>query len=320
MNEMQNDMPNKMRVAILDDYQSCVHTLNAYKLIQNLEVTIFHDSVHDEDLLEERLKDFQVLVVIRERTPLPARLLERLPKLRLISAAGAFPNCIDREACSRLGIATVDGSGAGAPTAELCWTLILASRRNLVREAEALRSGLWQQSLGRTLQGQKLGIWGYGRVGRQVARYGQVFGMEVCVWGSDRACAQARADGHASYGSRLELFSESDVLSLHLKLVADTAGVVTPADLAAMKTDALLVNTARAELIAPGALAVALGRGRPGFAAIDVFEDEPAGTGSKALIALPNVLATPHIGFVERENYEAYYQAAFSHVLRFTGG
>jgi len=320
MNEMQKEMPNKMRVAILDDYQSCVHTLNAYKLIQNLEVIIFHDTVRDEDLLEERLKDFQVLVVIRERTPLPARLLERLPKLRLISAAGSFPNCIDRDACSRLGIATEDGSGVGAPTAELCWALILASRRNLAQEAGALRSGLWQQSLGRSLRGQKLGIWGYGRVGRQVARYGQVFGMEVCVWGSDRARAQARADGHAPYGSRLELFSESDVLSLHLKLVADTVGAVTPADLAAMKTDALLVNTARAELIAPGALAAALGHGRPGFAAVDVFESEPAGAASSALIELPNVLATPHIGFVERENYEAYYQAAFSHVLRFLEG
>lgn len=324
MNEVQNDMPNKiqseMRIAILDDYQACVRTLDAYQLIQDRDVTIFHDSVRDEGLLEERLKDFQVLVVIRERTPLSARLLERLPKLRLISAAGLFPNCIDRDACNRLGIDTVDGSGSGAPTAELCWALILASRRNLVQEANALRAGLWQQSLGRGLRGQTLGIWGYGRVGRQVARYGQAFGMDVRVWGSDRARAQALADGHVPCEGRSELFAESDVLSLHLKLVADTVGIVTPADLALMKTDALLVNTARAELIAPGALPAALGHGRPGFAAIDVFEHEPAGAASSALIALPNVLATPHIGFVERENYEAYYHAAFSHVLRLTEG
>lgn len=308
------------RIAILDDYQNCVSSLDAYQLLAGREVCHFHESLRDEDVLVRELQSFDALVVIRERTVLPARILARLPSLRLISAAGTFPNVVDLDACRSLGIAAAQGGGMGAPTAELCWALILASRRYLIQEAEGLRAGFWQRHLGRQLQGQQLGIWGYGRVGRQIARYGQAFGMRVGVWGSDRARRDATAAGLGVFESRDALFMESDVLSLHLKLVEETRGIVTLADLDKMKNDALLVNTSRSELIEPGALKLALENGRPGFAAIDVFDHEPVDADLEPLLALPNVLATPHIGFVERSNYEAYYRQAFNHLLRFEAG
>lgn len=308
------------RIAILDDYQRCVRSLEAYRLMDAHDVAHFHAPFTDEEAIVQSLKDFDAVVVLRERTALPAHVLERLPALKLISAAGAFPSVVDLAACKALGIAAVQSAGFGAPTAELCWALVLASRRHLLLEAEGLRAGLWQRHLGRQLQGQQLGIWGYGRVGRQVARYGQAFGMKVSVWGSERARQEAQADGMESAASRAALFQESDVLTLHLKLVDATRGVVTVDDLNRMKEDALLVNTSRAELIAPGALAAALARGRPGFAALDVFESEPVNADSEPLLRLPNVLATPHIGFTERSNYEAYYRQAFSHLLRFEAG
>lgn len=308
------------RIAVLDDYQNCVSGLQAYRLLDGHDVVCFHDSLQNEDALVSRLENFDAIVVLRERTALTENVLRRLPALRVISAAGTFPSTVNLEACRALGIAASQSAGTGAPTAELCWALVLASRRNLLQESEGLRVGLWQRHLGQQLHGHTLGIWGYGRVGRQVARYGQAFGMRVGVWGSDRALQEAAVDGLNIFDSREALFIESDVLSLHLKLVDRTRGIVTYDDLAMMKENALLVNTSRAELVASGALALALARGRPGFAAIDVFESEPVRAGLEPLLKLPNVLGTPHIGFVERDNFEAYYQQAFANLLRFEAG
>ena len=259
-------------------------------------------------------------MLTRERTAITAALLERLPQLRMVSTAGPLPGNLDLAACSERGIAVAQSRGTGAATAELCWALILASRRHLVAEVESLRAGRWQGFLGQQLQGQRLGIWGYGRVGRQVAQYGLAFGMRVWVWGRESSHAGALRDGVAVARSRAEFIAESDVLSLHLRLTPQTTSSISARELMTMKPDALFVNTARAELLAPDALWLALNAGRPGYAAIDVFENEPVMDTAHPLLRHPRVLATPHIGFVERDNYESFFGLAFEHILRFAAG
>jgi D-3-phosphoglycerate dehydrogenase len=309
-----------MRIAIPDDYQDCVRSLACFGKLQGHEVRIFNDSVKDEAALAERFAGAEAIVLTRERTPITAGLLERLPQLRIVSQTGRIAGHLDVAACNVRGIAVADGSGLGNATPELTWALVLASRRHLVQEANRLRSGLWQGTVGQQLNGQRLGVWSYGRIGKQVCAFGKAFGMKVWVWGREASIADARADGVEVAPSREAFFAQSDVLSLHLRLNDATRGIVGAADLAAMKPSALLVNTSRAELVAPGALAAALQQGRPGFAAVDVFEEEPVYGADHPLLQLPNALCTPHIGYVERDNYERFYGVAFDNVLAFAAG
>jgi D-3-phosphoglycerate dehydrogenase / 2-oxoglutarate reductase len=296
-----------MRVVIPDDYQDAVRGLACFAKLAAHDVTIYNDTVTDVDTLAERFRDADALVLIRERTSIDDALLSRLPKLQLIAQTGRGTAHIDVDACKRRGVHVATGTGSPYTPAELTWALVLASMRRIPQEAAALRAGRWQEGLGRTLRGRTLGVWGYGKIGSLVAGFGRAFGMNVLV-------SRANEDGY-TYATREELFERSDVLSLHLRLTDETRGIVTAADLARMKSDALLVNTARAELIAPGALVAALRAGRPDFAAVDVYDQEP--TLTDPLLALDNVLATPHLGYVERDSYELYFGQAFDAVNNF---
>ncbi len=310
-----------MRIAIPDDYQDCVRSLACFGKLAGHEVTVFHDTLSDTAALAARLQDFDAVVLTRERTRIGAALLDRLPRLRLISQTGKVAGHVDVAACTARGVAVADGRGSGAATAELTWALLLASRRHLVDEANRLRAGLWQGHLGQQLFGQRLGIWSYGRIGSQVARYGRAFGMQVWVWGREASTAAARADGFEVAPSREAFFAQSDAICLHVRLVPQTQGLVTRTDLARMKPSAVLVNTSRSELIEDGALVDALRAGRPGFAAVDVFDQdtEPL-QGGHPLLSLPNALCTPHIGYVERDNYEHYFGTAFDNIVAFAQG
>lgn len=296
-----------MRVVIPDDYQDAVRGLACFAKLAGHDVTIYNDTVTDVDALAERFRDVDALVLIRERTSIDDALLSRLPKLQLIAQTGRGTAHIDVEACKRRGVHVATGTGSPYAPAELTWALVLASMRRIPEEAAALRAGQWQTGLGSTLRGRTLGVRGYGKIGSLVAGFGRAFGMNVLV-------SRANDDGY-THATREELFERADVLSLHLRLTEETRGTVTAADLARMKPDALLVNTARAELIEPGALVAALRAGRPGFAAVDVYDEEPALT--DPLLALANVLATPHLGYVERDSYELYFGQAFDAVNDF---
>ena len=309
-----------MRIVIPDDYQDCVRSLDCFARLAGHEVRVFHDTVTGIDALAERFADADAIVLTRERTRIDAALLERLPRLRIISQTGKLAGHVDLRACAARGVVVTEGSGAWSATAELAWTLALASRRFLVQEAIGMRQGLWQRHLGQQLGGQRLGVWSYGRIGRQVAGFGKAFGMRVWVWGRQGSTDMARRDGVEVAPSREAFFEDSDIISLHVRLNPETIGLVTACDLDRMKTTALLVNTSRAELIEPHALEQALVRGRPGFAAVDVYEQEPVMHPGHPLAALPNALCTPHIGYVERDNYERYFGIAFDNINRFADG
>lgn len=309
-----------MRIVIPDDHQDCVRSLDCFSRLDGHDVRVFNDTVKGTDALAARFADAEAIVLTRERTRIDAALLDRLPRLRLISQTGKLAGHVDLEACTARGVLVAEGSGAGSATAEIAWALALASRRHLVSEANRLRQGLWQGHLGQQLSGQRLGVWSYGRIGRQVAGYGRAFGMQVWVWGRGASTAAARADGFEVAPTRDAFFAQSDVISLHVRLGAETTGIVNGDDLARMKPTALLVNTSRAELIAPGALELALARGRPGFAAVDVYEEEPVLGANHPLLCLPNVLCTPHIGYVEKDNYERYFGIAFDNIVAFAQG
>ncbi len=309
-----------LRIAIPDDHQDCVRSLACFSKLSAHQVTVFNDTLHELGALAERLQNFDALVLTRERTAISAALLARLPQLRVISQTGKVAEHIDIAACSARGVALFDGRGSGAATAELTWALVLASRRHLVDEVHRLKSGQWQGHLGQQLSGQRLGIWGYGRIGRQVAHYGRAFGMRVWIWGRETSQTEARADGFEIAPSRQAFFAGSDVLSLHVRLNAQTRALVTADDLALMRPDALFVNTSRAELVADGALVAALNRGHPGFAAVDVYEAEPLLGAAHPLVRHPRALCTPHIGYVERDNYELYFGTAFDHLNAFASG
>ncbi|WP_353235598.1 D-2-hydroxyacid dehydrogenase family protein [Diaphorobacter ruginosibacter] len=306
-----------MRVVISDDFQDCVRHLDCFSKLAHHDVRIYNDNVKGTDALAERFAGADAIVLTRERTRIDASLLERLPRLRMISQTGKLAAHVDLQACTDRGIVVADGSGAGSATAELTWALMLTSRRHLLEEATRLKSGLWQGHLGQQLHGQRLGVWSYGRIGRQVAAYGRAFGMKVWVWGRETSTEAARQDGFEVAPSREEFFAQSDVVSLHVRLNNETTGIVTGQDLRRMKPTALLVNTSRAELIAAGALLAALRSGSPGFAAVDVYESEPVLGASHPLLQLPNVLCTPHIGYVEKDNFERYFGMAFDNINAF---
>lgn len=309
-----------MHVIIPDDYQDAVRHLACFSKLAGHSVTIFNDTIQDLDALAERLQPAEALVLIRERTRISDALLARLPRLRLISQTGKGTAHIDLAACARRGIVVSAGTGSPHAPAELTWALVLAALRHIPQEVARLRTGQWQATLGTGLRGRTLGIWGYGKIGSLVASYGRAFGMDVLVWGREGSLSRARADGCATAADRRALFEQADVLSLHLKLTGETRGIVTAADLARMKPDALLVNTSRAELIESGALEAALRAGRPGRAAVDVYEEEPVLGARHPLLALDNAVCTPHLGYVERDTYEIYFGQAFDQVVAFAEG
>ncbi len=306
-----------MKIAILDDYQDACRTLDAWTKLAGHDVTVFRDTLKDEDALVARLKDFEALGLIRERTRFTASLLERLPKLRALSQTGKAGAHIDLAACNKLGIAVLEGSGSPYATSELTWGLVLAAMRRIPQEVENLKKGGWQQSVGRALRGRTLGIYGFGKIGSVVAGYGRAFGMKVQVWGREGSLERAKAAGFEAAASREALFATSDVLTIHIRLAPETQGMVTGRDLALMKPDAVFVNTSRAELVAPGALAAGLVAGRPGFAAVDVYEEEPVQGAAHPLLALANAICTPHLGYVEKDGYELYFGSAFDNLAAF---
>ncbi|MGH2479046.1 MAG: D-2-hydroxyacid dehydrogenase family protein [Ktedonobacteraceae bacterium] len=305
-----------MRIVIPDDYQDAVRSLDCFQKLAGHQVTIYRDSTTDVDELAERFQEAEALVLIRERTAITEELLARLPKLKCISQTGKGTAHIDLVACTRHGVAVATGSGSPYAPAELTWGLVLAAMRRIPAEAARLKAGQWQPALGLGLRGRTLGIFGYGQIGSLVAGYGRAFGMRVLVWGrAGSSLTRAQADGFDTVASQHTLFERSDVLSLHIKLTAETRGIVKGADLASMKPTAVLVNTSRADLVVPGALEAALRAGRPGFAAVDVYESEPVVDHS--LLHLDNALCTPHLGYIEKDSYEFYFATAFDNLLAF---
>jgi D-3-phosphoglycerate dehydrogenase len=311
-----------MNITILDDYQDTIRTLDCFRKVAHHNVTIWNDHTTDTEVLAERLKDTEALALLRERTPIRARLLERLDRLRIISQMSVYPH-IDVDACTRRGIiiSSDTASHTSYATAELTWGLVISSFRRIPQETAALKAGHWQTStVGLNLRGKTLGIYGYGRIGKVVAGYGQAFGMNVLVWGRESTLVKARADGYAVAASRERFFAEADVVSLHVRLLDETRDMVRAADLARMKPAALLVNTSRAGLIEPGALEAALRAGRPGMAAVDVYEEEPVLGARHPLLAMDNVIATPHLGYVTREGLEAMFSKIFDQILAYERG
>jgi D-3-phosphoglycerate dehydrogenase len=311
-----------VKVSILDDYFDTVRTLDCFSKLAGYDVTIWNDHVQDVDVLAERLRDTEALVLIRERTQIRAPLLERLPKLKLISQRSVYPH-IDIETCTRLGIVVSSSQHADTPsyaTAELTWGLVLAAARMIPQQVASLKAGNWQFGVGQTLRGKVFGVYGYGRIGAVVAGYARAFGLKVLVWAREPALAKARADGYETAASKAAFFEQSDVISLHMRLVDATRGIVKADDLARMEPTAILVNTSRAPLIEPNALVNALRAGRPGFAAVDVFEKEPLRDVGDPLLTMDNVIATPHIGYVSRDEYELQFTDIFDQIGAYAGG
>jgi D-3-phosphoglycerate dehydrogenase / 2-oxoglutarate reductase len=311
-----------VKVSVLDDYFDTIRTLDCFAKLKGHDVTIWNDHLQDVDKLAGRLQDTEALVLIRERTQIRTPLLERLPKLKLISQRSVYPH-IDIATCTRLGIVVSSSQHADTPsfaTAELTWGLVLASSRMIPQQVASLKAGNWQFGVGSTVRGKTLGIYGYGRIGAVVAGYARAFGMKVLVWAREPAMAKAHLEGYETAASKAAFFEQCDFISLHMRLVDATRGIVKAEDLARMKPTATLVNTSRAGLIEPGALVNALGAGRPGFAAVDVFEKEPLRDLSDPLLNMNNVIATPHIGYVSRDEYELQFADIFDQIVSFAGG
>jgi len=311
-----------MKISILDDYFDTLRHLPCFKKIAEHDVTIWNDHVQDRDVLAERLKDTEVLVLIRERTQIRADLLERLSNLKIISQRSVYPH-IDVDACTRLGIILSSNQHTGTPsfaTAELTWGLVLAAMRQIPQQMASLKSGNWQMGVGSTLAGRTLGVFGYGRIGRTVANYGRAFGMKILIWASEASRSQAEVDGFDVAKDKAAFFENCDILSLHLRLYDITRGIVTAEDLARMKPKALLVNTSRAGLIEPNALVKALHAGRPGMAAVDVYENEPQNDINDPLTTMDNVICTPHIGYVTEDEFDVQFSDVFDQIVAYNSG
>ncbi|QKM64960.1 3-phosphoglycerate dehydrogenase [Polynucleobacter tropicus] len=309
-----------MHIVISDDHQDCVRHLKCFAKLQNHTVEIFNNTVVGVDALAQRYKNADAIVLIRERTFISRELLNRLPKLKVISQTGKIASHVDLQACKEKGIVVMDGRGSGSATAELNVLLILAALRRLVDEVNRLKNGQWQGHLGAQLCGKVLGVYGFGRIGKQMCELGKAFGAKPLVWGRPSSLEKARQAGYDVATSKDAFFSESDIVCLQLRLNDETRGIVKRSDLALMKDSALLVNASRAELIEAGALEAALAEGRPGFAAVDTYESEPVLGANHPLLHLPNCLCTPHIGFVEKDNYEAYFGIAFDNINSYVAG
>ena len=311
-----------MKITILDDYHDTIRSLECFAKLDGHEVDVWNDHVQDTDALSERLADTEVLVLIRERTKIRTPLLEKLPKLKLISQRSVWPH-IDVETCTRLGIVVSSDLHMGSPsfaTAELTWGLILSAMRDIPGQMASLKAGTWQTGVGRTVMGKTLGLHGFGRIARRVARYAEAFDVNVVVWAREESREKARADGFTTAESKADFYAGCDIISLHMRLVDATRGIVTRADLAQMKPDAVLVNTSRAGLIEAGALVDALKAGRPGMAAVDVYDEEPIRDASHPLTSLPNVICTPHIGYVTRDEYELQFTDIFNQIAAYAAG
>lgn len=310
-----------MKIAVIDDYQQAFRNLKCFARLNDHEVAVFHDTEKDPVRLAARLKDANVLVLTQQRSPLPRAVIEKLPKLKLVAQTGRNTNHIDVAACTEKGI-VVAAAGSGTPhaTAELAWALILASMRHIPEEVGQLKQGVWQTTVGTGLHGRTLGVYALGRIGSCVAQVGKAFGMKVTCWGRDATLTKARESGYEVPASRAAFFEGADVLSLHIPLNKDTRGVVKAADLACMKPTALIVNTSRAPIIAEGALIEALRKGRPGRAAVDVYEDEPVIGGNHPLLKMGNALCTPHLGYVEESTYDAIFGVVVDSILAFAAG
>jgi len=309
-----------MNIAVLDDFLGVVPSLAAFGKLAGHRVTVFRDPLTDTDALGRRLAEFDVLVLSRERTPINAMLLDRLPNLRLVSQTGVIPH-IDVAACAARGVVVCTSrTGPSYTTAELTWGLILASMRHIPQEATALREGRWQTRFGRGLRGLTLGVFGYGWIGALVAGYGRAFAMDVLVWGRAGSIERASDDGYRTAESQAAFFAAADIVTVHLRMLPQTRGMVTAVDLALMKPDALFVNTSRAALVEPGALLKGLQAGRPGFAALDVFDDEPVIDAADPLVSMENVICSPHVGYVTRDRFETMFATAFEQVLAFARG
>jgi D-3-phosphoglycerate dehydrogenase len=310
-----------MKIAVIDDYQDAFRTLRSYAKLGGHEVLVYNDTEKDPARLAERLQEAEAIILTQARSPFLRPLIERLPKLKLISQTGRSTGHIDIDACTEHGVlVSAAGFATPHPTAELTWGLILAALRHIPYEAERLKQGHWQSTIGTCVKGKTLGVYAYGRIGSLVAHVGRAFGTRVLCWGREGSLGRAREAGYENAQSRSAFFSESDILSLHLPLNAETRAIVTAEDLACMKSSALIVNTSRASIIAEGVLVEALKSGRPGFAAVDVFEDEPVIGAAHPLLKMNNVIATPHLGYVEMENYELYYGLVIDQILAYAAG
>jgi D-3-phosphoglycerate dehydrogenase len=309
-----------MHIVISDDYQDCIRHLACFSKLAGHTVEIFNDTVSDTPALAKRFAKAEAIVLTRERTVITRELLDQLPNLKVISQTGKIASHVDLQACKEKGVVVMDGRGSGAATAELNMLLILAALRKFVEEVTRLKSGHWQGYLGDQLSGKVLGVYGYGRIGKRVCALAQAFGAKPLVWGRSSSLEQAKQDGYAVADSKEAFFQDSDIVNLQLRLNDETRGIVTATELALMKPTAILVNASRAELIEPGALEAALVKGYPGYAAVDVYESEPILGANHPLLQLPNCLCTPHIGFVERENYEAYFGIAFDNINAYQAG
>lgn len=306
-----------MRIAIPDDYQKVIKTLDSYEMLSGHDITVIHDYLPNQAELAAQLNDPEILILTRTRTSVNEELLKRLPNLKLISQTGKNAGHIDVEACEKHGVVVVEGRGNPIATAELTWALIMNGLRLIPQAIAGMKNGEWQTNLGRRIFGKRIGIWGYGKIGKRIAQYGKVFGAEIMIWGSNTSLKHAEEDGYLFASSKEEFFSSCDVITLHLRLKDATKEIVKKSDLLLMKSDALLVNTARAALIEKGALLEALQDGTPGFAAIDVFDEEPIFDSNHPLLEMENVICTPHIGYVERSSYELYFSIAFENALNF---
>ncbi len=310
-----------MKIAVIDDYQDAFRKLDCYARLKGHEVVVYHDTEKEPSRLAEHLKDAEAVILTQQRSPFPRALAERLPKLKLISQTGRNANHIDVAACTEKGIVvSAGGAGNPSPTAELTWGLILAALRRIPQEVQRMKEGRWQGSVGVGVEGKTLGIYAYGRIGSIVARVGRAFGMRVVCWGREGSTGRAREAGFDVAASREAFFESADVISIHLPLNKETRGIVKADDLARMKPSALIVNTSRAPIIAEGALADALKRGRPGRAAVDVYEEEPVPGGNHPLLKLDNATCTPHLGYVEQATYESYFGTAIEQILAFAAG
>ncbi len=309
-----------MKIVIPDDYQNVVRSLDCFQLLNGFDVQVYADTVTDIGELARRFAAADALVLTRERTPITEALLARLPRLKLISQTGRVAGHVDVAACTRHNVAITEGFGSPVATAELTWALIMAAMRQLVPAVNGMKAGRWQTNIGDCLDGKTLGIWGYGKIGRRVARYGRAFGMDVLVWGSESSRASAESDGYRTAASKTDFFQTSDVLTLHLRLTPATRNLVQFEDLAQMKPSALFVNTSRAALVAEDALRRALLGGRPGRAVLDVYEQEPIYSPDYWALSMPNVLCTPHLGYVETRSYEYYFGVAFQNIVSFFSG
>ena len=310
-----------MKIAVIDDYQDAFRTLKCYAKLKDHDVIVYNDTEKDPVRLADRLKDAEAVLLTQQRSRFPSAVIERLPKLKLVSQTGRATAHIDVEACTRHGV-VVSAGGAGRPhtTAELTWGLILAALRHIPYEVQRLREGHWQSTIGTAVQGKTLGIYALGRIGGMVAGVGRAFGARVICWGREGSTTRARAAGYEVAASRESFFRDSDIVSLHLPLSKETRGIVTRNDLDLMKSTALIVNTSRAGLIAEGALMDALKAGRPGFAAVDVFADEPVIGAAHPLLKMDNAICTPHLGYVERDSYESYYGDAVEQIVAYAQG